>query len=111
MYVPTSQLITASGEAYRFDSPTLKSFKSSENVTRYHCGSCGATVFYTADTRPEVIDVAVGLLRAPSGARAEEWLDWRTRISFEGDAKHARLLKNFKEGLEAWGERTGHSYH
>jgi hypothetical protein len=111
MYVPTSQLTAASGEAYGLDSPTLKSFKSSEDVTRYHCGRCGASVFYWADSRPEVIDVAVGLLQAPSGARAEEWLDWKTEVGYEGDATYLRLLENLKKGLEAWGERNGNSYH
>ena len=88
----------------------LKSFKSSEGVTRYHCGRCGATIFYWADRRPQVVDVAVGILRAPSGARAEDWLDWRTRISHEKDATHDRFMQAFKEGLEAWGIRNGNTY-
>ncbi|KAF7514097.1 hypothetical protein GJ744_004422 [Endocarpon pusillum] len=109
-YVPTPRLATASGEPYQFNCSTLKSFKSSENVTRYHCGRCGATVFFWRDSRPEVIDVAVGLLEAPSGARAEDWLDWRLKISHEEDATHARLLKAFKEGFEDWGKRNGKTY-
>lgn len=110
MYVPTSRLIKTSGEPYRFDSATLKSFKSSEDVTRYHCGRCGATIFFWADSRPEVIDVAVGVLRASSGARAEDWLDWRTKISYEEDATHIRLRDGLKEGLQAWGKRNGNTY-
>ncbi len=109
-YAPTSSLTTTTGGPYGFDSSTLKSFKSSENVTRYHCGRCGATIFYWADDRPEVIDIAVGILSAPSGARAEDWLDWRTRISYEEDATHHRLLIGLKEGLEAWGQRNGNTY-
>lgn len=109
-YVPTSNLRAISGEPYRFDSQTLKSFKSSEGVTRYYCGNCGATIFYWRDNRPEVIDVAVGLLNAPTGARAEEWLDWRTKISYEGDATYTRFFEAFKAGLEAWGKRNGNTY-
>ena len=109
-YVPTPRLTNASGERYQFNCSTLKSFKSSEDVTRYHCGRCGATIFYWNDSRPQVIDVAVGILDAPSGARAEDWLDWRLMISHEEDATHRRYLKAFKEGLEDWGKRNGKTY-
>jgi hypothetical protein len=110
MYVPTSRLTTTSGEPYHFDSPTLRSFKSSEAVTRYHCGRCGAAIFYQVNHRPEVFDIAVGILSSPSGARAEDWLDWRTKISGEQDAIHRRILKGLKQGLEAWGKRNGNTY-
>jgi hypothetical protein len=99
-YVPPSRLTTPTGGPYRFDSPTLKTFKSSEGATRCFCGDCGASIFFWCDRSPEVVDVAVGILSAPSGARAEDWLAWRTEIGFEEDATHHRFLKGVKEGLE-----------
>lgn len=58
------------------DFSILKHFRSSEEVSRYFCGICGAMVFWDGDFRPELIDIAVGLFHAPEGARAENWLQW-----------------------------------
>lgn len=69
------------------DFGTLKRYRSSENAIRYHCSTCGATVFFFGEDRPHVIDVAVGLLDASEGARAESWLEfWCGRLSFREDA-------------------------
>lgn len=35
-----------------------------------------ACVFHCVDDRPEIVDVAMGLLDAPCGARAEEFVSW-----------------------------------
>lgn len=69
------------------DFGTLKGYRSSSGVMRYHCGTCGATVFFFGEDRPYVIDVAAALLDAPEGARAESWLEfWCKRLSFREDA-------------------------
>jgi hypothetical protein len=49
--------------------------------------------------RPNVIDVAVGLLNAPSGARAEDWLSWRKREpSFGEDAVNKTFARELTKG-------------
>ena len=91
----------------------LSSYSSSAGVTRDFCSTCGATVFWRGDWRPELLDVSVGLFRAAGGARGEEWLRWWTdRVSFEEDtgtgrtggaARAARtLITELEGGLKAW---------
>ncbi|KAH6961735.1 Mss4-like protein, partial [Ilyonectria sp. MPI-CAGE-AT-0026] len=61
----------------------LRSYASSPEVLREFCGGCGATVFWHDRSRPDVIDVSVGLLDAEEGARAENWVEsWTKRGSF-----------------------------
>lgn len=36
-----------------------KSYKSTEEVLRTFCGTCGATVFYSCTDRPGIVDVAI----------------------------------------------------
>ncbi|KAK5128353.1 hypothetical protein LTR85_003021 [Meristemomyces frigidus] len=88
-FVPTVDIsLDAEGDIpLSLGSGTLKPYRSSKRATRYFCGTCGASVFWNGDERPQVIDVAVGLLDAAEGSRAESWLDWRTqRLSFREDA-------------------------
>lgn len=69
----------------------VQAYESSPGVLREFCGSCGATIFWHDRWRPDIIDVSVGLLKAPEGSRAENWLEWwKTRVSFEEDAGHGR---------------------
>ncbi|GAB1318535.1 hypothetical protein MFIFM68171_08745 [Madurella fahalii] len=109
---------------------SLRTYRSSHNVTRGFCGVCGATALYMVDD-PErveggpgngegkvvVVDVAVGLLRGDSdgdgdgGPAAERWLAWRTgrlagwETGTEFDAGFAEALR---DGLGRWGrERYG----
>lgn len=53
---------------------SLTHFWSSENSCRSFCSRCGATVFYSFEKRLEILNVAVGLLRAEEGALARRWL-------------------------------------
>ncbi|KAJ0164169.1 hypothetical protein CTA2_1603 [Colletotrichum tanaceti] len=60
---------------------TLAVHDSSPGVERYSCSRCAANVFHAARDRDgggvvDVVDVAVGLLRHPDGARAEGLLAW-----------------------------------
>ncbi|KAH8686718.1 Mss4-like protein [Ilyonectria robusta] len=91
----------------------LTSYRSSPDVLREFCGTCGATVFWHDKWRPGLIDVSVGLLRAAEGARAESWVDWWTeRVSFTEDAENGRvgteaqraraLIHSLEEGLRQW---------
>jgi len=104
---PTVDRITlADGSPYRRLFGTMKEYHSSPDVQRTFCGVCGAKVAYHSDDRPQMVDVAVGLLEAPEGARAESWLDWRTsKLTYEEDVIHPAMIAGFKEGLKIWGEK------
>lgn len=88
----------------------LRTYESSPGVLRESCDTCGATIFWHDRWRPDLIDVSVGLLRAPEGARAEAWLEWwKDRVSFHEDAGKGRsgslalsavgLVDNLADGL------------
>ena len=62
------------GEEKRFG--TLGFYRSSEDVQRYFCKRCSACVFYATDLNPDLVDLAIGVLRAPDGARAESIIFW-----------------------------------
>ncbi|KAK4203056.1 hypothetical protein QBC40DRAFT_167731 [Triangularia verruculosa] len=68
---------------------TLALYASSEDVQRYHCGRCSAVVFYACDSRPDMVDIAAGLLHAPEGARAERVISWSWggKLGFGSDMK------------------------
>jgi hypothetical protein len=56
-----------------------------------------------------LLDVAVGLLDAPEGARAEDWLEWCTsRLSFREDAvgRADSLVEGIERGLAEFGRKT-----
>lgn len=55
---------------------TLTYYASSPEVQRYFCSHCSATIFYASDDRTFMVDIAVGVIEAPDGARAESWLSW-----------------------------------
>lgn len=76
---------------------TLVMYRSSENVERYHCSNCAATFFYTESRRPGRVDIAVGVLEHPDGARAEGLLSWDLgHIGHTSDTKGG-----WREGLTA----------
>lgn len=91
---------------------TNKTFASSPGVLRSFCGVCGATVFYSCDERrpsygQAVVDVAVGLLRAPEGVKADGWLTWRAgRASWleSGLRYDEELTKSLADGMAKWSE-------
>ncbi|KAK4183071.1 Mss4-like protein [Podospora australis] len=118
-FAPLSCLKPSIGSDLKYG--TLKAYRSSENVTRAFCGKCGATVFYTTEDEERantedkrIMDIAVGILRAPEGILAEEWLTWRTgRLAglpsgLEYDRAFTESLdKGMKEwGLKKYGEVT-----
>jgi hypothetical protein len=63
----------------------MKAYRSSKSAVRMFCGVCGAGCYWDGEERGgALVDVAVGLLDAETGARAEEWLEWwADRISCE----------------------------
>ncbi|OAA68933.1 DUF636 domain protein [Cordyceps fumosorosea ARSEF 2679] len=112
IFVPLDTLEPTIGEDLRLG--TLKTYVSSEGVTRAFCGVCSATVFFLQHSRRynevPVVDISTGLLRAPEGAMAERWITWRTRSSFEGDglAFDKDMAEGIVEGMKKWtAERNG----
>ena len=94
---------------------SLQTYHSSENVTRSFCSVCGAIVFFALSEPNQtaertILDVAVGLLDAPEGARAEDWLEWHTeRLSFREDAvgRADSIVNGVETGLKEFRERRG----
>jgi hypothetical protein len=71
-------------------------------------------VFWSEDLKEgeraetSLLDVAVGLLAADEGARAEGWLEWWTeRLSFREDAveRAGSLVEGIEAGLKSSRER------
>jgi hypothetical protein len=74
---------------------TLKYYASSPGVQRYFCGTCSASIFYAADDRSYMVDVAMGALEASDGARAEGFVAWKYgKLDFTEDVKGG-----WREGL------------
>lgn len=93
-----------------FDIGTLKEYRSSQKVRRYHCGTCGASVLYTLDGRPGLVNVAAGLMDAPEGARAENWVEyWTARLSSREDAlqRAESLVLGMDDGLKSFAKERG----
>lgn len=91
-----------------------KVYESSKGVRRTFCGTCGATVFYHCEEDSRMVDVAVGILHAREGVKAENWLTWRTgRMAWleDGMKFDPVFTKSVKEAFEAWGlEKYGQNY-
>lgn len=107
-FIPRHNIRLCNGSDFSIDAfETLKTYKSSERSTWCFCGKCGAMCFLILETqRPAVVDMAAGLLWG-NGARAEEWLEWKTDgISFEGEGRGRPLVEALRKGLQSkvgWG--------
>lgn len=84
----------------------LAYYASSDKVQRYFCSRCSATVFYAVDDRPNMVDLATGVLDAPDGARAESVLDWTLgTMIWEDDVKggwREELVASVARNAEDW---------
>lgn len=92
---------------------TLAYYASSPDVQRYFCSRCSACVFYAVDDRPSMVDVAVGLLDSPDGARAEGFCSWALggRIVHREAVKggwREELVRRIESEGEAWREERGY---
>lgn len=91
-------------KAYLADGSKLKHYKTSADVSRYFCGTCGATIFYQKHGL-DTIDVGIGVLDPPINelARAEDWLVWQkypTGIAYPEDAVDQKFVKDIADGLK-----------
>lgn len=74
---------------------TLAVYSSSDSVKRYFCSRCSACVFYAADKRHDVVNIAMGLFDSPEGARSEGSFLWL----LGGPAQHREdVLGGWREG-------------
>lgn len=104
-FVPRANIRMVNGSPFELESDTLTHYESSSGITRDFCSTCGATAFYRKDSRkPEMWDVAVGLLQAESGVRAEDWLSWKDKVDFGEEAVDQGLVRLLEEGLKSWKE-------
>ncbi|KAM7183899.1 DUF636 domain protein [Rhypophila sp. PSN 637] len=92
---------------------TLKTFESSPGVLRAFCSVCGATGVWDGtgeDPYPYmIVDVATGILRAPGGVAAEDWLTWRTaRLAWQasGEEYDSSFATSLARGFAEWGVKT-----
>ncbi|KAL0944977.1 DUF636 domain protein [Colletotrichum truncatum] len=96
---------------------TSRMYQSTEKVFRSFCGTCGASslAFYSGPERALVngdrlFNLSVGLLRAPEGVLAENWLTWRTvKVGWAENGKQydSALVEALTEGTEKWGKKHG----
>lgn len=91
---------------------TSKTYASSPGVLRSFCGTCGATIFFSCEERrptedTQVLDVATGILRAPEGVMATEWLTWRPRVAHahSGKSYDQNFWLALTEGMNSWADK------
>ncbi|KAL4974597.1 Mss4-like protein [Aspergillus desertorum] len=85
---------------------TSKCYESSNGVYRTFCGTCGATVFYSEASRPDILDVSTGILHASDGVMLGSWAWWRTvRLGYPDDGRSydRAFTDSLAEGLQEWG--------
>ncbi|KAH0831576.1 hypothetical protein FOPE_02910 [Fonsecaea pedrosoi] len=100
-FIPRANIFQLDGRPPDLSMGTLKEIESSKGCFRDFCCRCGATVFWNCLERPDLVDVSVGLLRAPEGARVTSLLDWWTeRVSFKEKALDTMLIERLEKGLQ-----------
>jgi hypothetical protein len=101
-FIPKANITKSDLTPLDFSLGSLQQYESSPGIFREFCSTCGATVFWHCEERPDLIDVSVGLLRSKSGARAEDLLEWETgRVSFKEEALDQELVTSLELGLQA----------
>jgi len=110
-FVPAHNIRPAGGGDFSTSFGTLKSYRSSERSEWCFCGTCGAMCFLRLSDRPQIIDVAAGLLWSEEGARAEDFLHWLTKkISFDDEGGKRPLVEALRKGLGVHGSRSEGGY-
>jgi hypothetical protein len=93
--------VSINNQGLKLETQKLSHYKSSQNVHRYFCSTCGATVFYLKDGKVD-IDLAAGLIDSTSGVRAEDWLDWSKYddyVAYREDASDEKYVQCLSEGV------------
>jgi hypothetical protein len=85
---------------------TLKFYNSSEDVERYFCSKCSASMLYAVHDRADLVDIAMGVVDSPHGARAEGLTSWAFGfVGMKGDEKggyREELVNSIEKEGEAW---------
>ena len=82
--------ITVKRSDFAFEKGEPKRYRTETNAWRTFCGSCGSSLTYEGDDRPEEIDITTGTLDHPEqfppnkDVFAEEKLSW---VGLVGDEK------------------------
>jgi hypothetical protein len=90
------------------DMPALSYYKTSANVTRGFCSTCGANVLYYRHRgrtgKEDTIDIAAGLLNSRVGVRADDWLVWDHYgddiVAYREDAMDKELVEGLVRGIK-----------
>ena len=93
--------VSINNQGLDLETQKLSHYKTSPNVHRYFCSTCGATVFYLKDGKVD-IDLAAGLIDSTSGVRAEDWLDWSKYddyVAYREDASDEKFVQCLIEGV------------
>lgn len=99
-FVPSHNICPAERGDFSTSFGTLKTYRSSARSEWCFCGTCGAMCFLQLSDRPQIIDVAAGLLRSEDGARAEDWSHWLTHgISFNKEGGKRPLIEALRRGF------------
>ncbi|WWC64919.1 uncharacterized protein I303_107533 [Kwoniella dejecticola CBS 10117] len=97
--------------------PGLTLYKSSpdnEDVSRYHCSTCGASIMYYNAAKDFMASFAVGLNGSKNGVMNTSWISWwfglegvtEPMISAkeDGQRRWGGLMDEFEQGLLEWGK-------
>ncbi|KAF2814988.1 uncharacterized protein BDZ99DRAFT_458940 [Mytilinidion resinicola] len=104
-FVPAANISLSDSSPFERYFGTQTAYRSANHCVRTFCRVCGSTVFWDGDERPTIVDIAVGLLDAPEGARAEEWVRWcDKRVSFAELGRAGGFVKGLEEGLKRYGD-------
>jgi hypothetical protein len=72
--------------------PGLKCYYSAEDTRRSFCGICGACIFFERESRPQCVNVAIGILRARSSVLAQDWVEWERDFVWSAEEAHDKQL-------------------
>jgi hypothetical protein len=87
---------------------SLSYYKTSPDVTRGFCSTCGAKVFYYRHRgntgKEDTVDIATGVLESRAGARMEDWLVWdhygEAVVAYREDAVDRELVEGLVKGIK-----------
>lgn len=111
VFVPRDRIMVDNSkdlDAFLADRSRLGHYKTSSDVSRYFCRTCGATVFYYKHGL-DTIDVGIGLLKPglEDHARVGSWVEWEPHpkcLAYQEDAVDAEFVGNLAEGMRLWAE-------
>lgn len=107
MSVPMHYIVTDLQSNKKLDSSSLETwnalqtYESTAGVRRYFCKSCGASIFWEAEDKGDVLDVFIGVLDADEGVRGETWCEWKADLNYadSGRKRHPSFVKALSEGI------------